>query len=115
MATRSATRVSTADLGQDADVGEGRHPELDPVGFHLPLADDVHAELAPGGFHRLVDLAHRGFDAFGHLFRHDGAIGELVAGLLDDPQALLHLQQAHEIAVKISPWSPMGISKSQLG
>ena len=111
------------ELGNNAQVDEGRRADLEAVRNPSALAVDVEAELSLGILRAEVDLATRGIDPLGGddevvdelfhaledlLLRGKGALSidhvdraarDGIDGLSQDPEALAHLLDTYQIAV----------------
>ncbi len=70
------------------------------TGFGAAVTHHVAAELASRRLHPAVGLARRWAASHAGTFAQHFALGQLVEALLEDPQALAHLLDAHQVAAQ---------------
>src|SRR5829696_303536 len=90
--------VADAHLPQRLEVDEARRADADAVRAARAVRDEVTADLALRAFDGVVVVARGRLDDLRDL-GVDGAVGQLLQGLLDDAARLAHLFEADEVAV----------------
>src|SRR5205807_9720352 len=68
------------------------------IGLRRSIAHNEISQLTFRGFDRVINLAHRRLDHLGN-FGHDGAFGNSIDGLGNNPQRLPHLLHPDDVPV----------------
>src|SRR5919112_1982065 len=90
--------VADAHLPQRLEVDEARRADADAVRTARAVRDEVTTDLALRAFDGVVVVARGRLDDLRNL-GVDGAVGQLLQGLLDDAARLAHLFEPDEVAV----------------
>src|SRR3954447_5125895 len=99
--------VAGQELRHRLEMDEARVVDLQPEWLVRSVADRIGPEEPARRFHRGPGPAGSGPDEARHL-GHDRAVGHLLEALVDDPEALLDLLDAEEVARKGVAFGPRG-------